>query len=127
MTLPVIRVLLDENVPQAVAVWLSQTRPDWYVSHANEVGLAGRTDPEVFQWAQTNCAVIVTFDEDFADMRTCPLGGHSGVIRLRVWPTTIEKTQAALSRLLAKVPDADIPGNLIIIDHNTVRVRRPSS
>jgi len=120
------RVLLDENVPQAVAVWLSQERPDWRVSHTSEVGLDGRPDTEILEWARVNCAVVITFDEDLADRRTCPLGTHSGVIRLRVWPTTIEETQTALSRLLANVVDEDIPGSLIIIDQNAIRVRRPS-
>ena len=121
-----IRVLLDENVPQAVAAWLSQARPDWQISHTNEVGLGGHSDAEVLDWARENCAVIITFDEDFADVRTCPLGAHSGVVRLRVWPTTIEETQAALSRLFATVPDADILGNLVIVDQHAIRVRRPS-
>jgi predicted nuclease of predicted toxin-antitoxin system len=121
---PGIRVLLDENVPQTVAAWLSQARPDWRVSHTNEVGLSGRSDIEILQWARENCAVVITFDEDLADRRTCPLGTHCGVIRLRVWPTTVEETQAALSRLLTRAADTDIPGSLIIINQRDIRIRR---
>jgi hypothetical protein len=62
-----------------------------------------RSDREVFDWAQARQAIIIIFDEDFADQRSFPVGGHHGVVRLRVWPTTIEETQDALERLLGEV------------------------
>jgi len=89
-----------------------------------EVGLDGRPDEEVFRWAQANQAMIITYDEDFADARLFPLGSHFGVVRLRVWPTTIEETEAALERLLTQVPEADLPGSLVIIDREKIRLRR---
>jgi len=46
-----------------------------------------------------------------------PLGQHHGVIRLRLWPTTIENTQEALGRLLIQVQEKDLINNLIIIDN----------
>jgi hypothetical protein len=52
------------------------------------------------------------------------MGSHAGIIRLRVWPTTIEETQDALERLLAEVPDAELAGALVIIDRDAIRVRR---
>jgi hypothetical protein len=66
----------------------------------------------------------VTFDEDFADQRSFPMGSHAGIIRVRVWTTTIEETQDALERLLAEVPDAELAGALVIIDRDAIRVRR---
>jgi len=80
-------------------------------------------DGELFAWAQQRQAVIVTLDEDFADQRTFPLGSHAGIIRLRVWPTTIEETQDALARLLAEVPDSELARALVIIDREAIRVR----
>jgi hypothetical protein len=53
-----------------------------------------------------------------------PLGSHHGVIRLRLWPTTVETTRAALERLLSQVPVADWPESLIIIDQEKIRLRR---
>jgi hypothetical protein len=46
------------------------------------------------------------------------------VIRLRVWPTTVELTEDALGRLLATTPDEALPGGLIIIDNAKIRIRR---
>lgn len=119
-----LKILLDQNVPLAVAEWLRDQRPDWEVQHVNELGFRGRSDDFLYQWAQENEAIIITFDEDFADARMYPLGRHHGIIRLRVWPTTVEVTQDALARLLADLPEADWRDSLIIIDNQKIRVRR---
>jgi predicted nuclease of predicted toxin-antitoxin system len=91
----------------------------------SQVALDGRPDSEVFNWAQENGYLIVTFDEDFADQRSFPVGQHYGVIRLRVWPTTIEETQNGLSRLLEQSDDSELAGSLVIIGQHHIRVRRP--
>ena len=116
-------VLLDQNVPRPVMKWLQRLRPSWTVHHASDVGLEGKDDREVFEWAQDHQAIIITFDEDFADQRSFPVGEHHGVIRLRVWPTTIEETQIALGRLLSEVRDEELMGALVIIDRTRIRVR----
>ncbi len=119
-----LRLLLDQNIPLDVARWLRGRKPDWQVWHTNEVGLRGQPDTEIFIWAQSQRAAIATYDEDFADARTFALGPHFGIIRLRVWPTTIEETQKALERLCLSLSDAEIAGSLIIIDRQRIRVRR---
>jgi len=120
----VLTVLLDQNVPRAIAPWLRAHRPQWTVFHTSDAMLSGRPDEELFAWAQQRQAVIITFDEDFADQRAFPLGSHAGIIRLRVWPTTIEETQNALERLLAEVPDMELTRALVIIDREAIRIRR---
>lgn len=98
-------------------------RPSWDVHHAADVGLAGKHDREVYEWAQARRAVIITFDEDFADRRSFPVREHHGIVRLRVWPTTVEETQAALERLLPEVPEGGLKGALVVIDRTGIRVR----
>ena len=119
-------ILLDQNVPLAVGEWLRKRRRKWTVHHVNELGFAGRDDAFLFRWAQREDAIVVTFDEDFADARTYPLGRHCGVIRLRVWPTSTEVATAAIQRLLDQLPSPQWPGSLIIIDNRKIRVRRPT-
>ena len=99
-------VVLYQNIPPAISDYLRIQRPDWTISHVQDLGLSGATDQAIFEWAQQNGAIVVTFDEDFADTRMYPIGSHAGVIRLRVWPTTIEATEAALGRLLITTADA---------------------
>jgi predicted nuclease of predicted toxin-antitoxin system len=117
-------VVLDENIPPAVAGFLARKRPDWVVRHVRDIGLRGAPDAAVFDWAQRNESIVLTFDEDFADARMFPVGTHSGVIRLRVWPTTVEAVEAALDRLLDTTEDPALRGSLVIIDRSRVRIRR---
>lgn len=53
-----------------------------------------------------------------------PVGSHAGASRLRVWPATIEATAEGLRRVLALVADEDLPGSLVIVDYQRIRVRR---
>jgi len=117
-------VLLDQNVPRAIAQWLRSLRPHWTIYHTSDVALSGQSDEEIFIWAQSRQAIIITFDEDFADQRSFPVGSHAGIIRLRVWPTTIEETQEALHRLLGEIPDAELARALVIVDRDAIRIRR---
>ena len=99
-------------------------KPDWDVRHVIDVGLDGATDDAIFRWAQDSNSIVITFDDDFADARMYPAGSHAGVVRLRVWPTTIEETELALTRLFASVADEDLPGSLVIVDRIKIRIRR---
>lgn len=120
-------VLLDQNVPREIGPWLSKQRPSWRVLHTSQVELSLASDRDIFVWAQQMRALVVTFDEDFADVRFLPGGSHCGVIRLRVWPTTVEETERALARLLEQVADDEMAGALIIIDRFRIRIRKPRS
>jgi predicted nuclease of predicted toxin-antitoxin system len=119
-----LRILLDQNVPVAVAEWPRRQRPGWRVDHVIELGFAGRPDEFLYRWAQENHSLVITFDEHFADARFYGLGPHHGVVRLRVWPTTVEATISALSRLLEKVPEGTWRANLIVVDNQKIRIRR---
>jgi predicted nuclease of predicted toxin-antitoxin system len=116
-------VLLDQNVPRVVASWLKAVKPTWTVFHTNDVGLSGKPDEEVFAWAQRTAAVIISFDEDFADGRSFSSQDHHGIVRLRVWPTTIEETEQALERLVNEVAEDELTQALIIVDRTRIRVR----
>ena len=118
------RILLDQNVPQALSEWLEEKLPGWEIQHVNELGFQGKTDEFLFLWAQENGAIIVTYDEDFADSRFYPLGHHHGIVRLRVWPTTIEQTQKAMERLIADLSPSKWRDCLIIIENKKIRVRK---
>ena len=120
-----LKILLDQNIPLSVAAWFRSRRPEWDIHHVNELGFKGKPDAFLYRWAQENKAIIVTYDEDFADARFYPLGEHHGIIRLRVWPTTIEKSQEALDRLLNDLPYSEWEKSLVIIDNKKIRFRKP--
>jgi predicted nuclease of predicted toxin-antitoxin system len=116
-------LLFDQNVPPEAADFVRQARPHWSITHTRDLGLARAPDEIILQRAQKTGSIIITFDEDFADTRMFPVGSHAGVIRLRVWPTTVEQAISALTRLMQAVPENQWPGSLIIIDDQRIRVR----
>ncbi len=116
-------LLLDENIPILIIKWLKSFRPLWKVNHVSKLGLNGKSDAKIFEWAQKNKAIIITFDEDFSDKRLFSSKNHSGIIRLKVWPTTLEETQSALKRLFECVKEEELKGALVIIDSNKIRIR----
>jgi predicted nuclease of predicted toxin-antitoxin system len=119
-----LHLLLDQNIPEEITRWLREKFSLWKVTHVKEIKLDGRPDPEIFRWAQTNQAIVISYDEDFADTRSFPLGSHHGIVRLRVWPTTVEETRTAIERLLTQGATADLSGSLVIVDREKIRLRR---
>lgn len=86
-------VILDENIPLSIAAFLNSRRPEWDVQHIRDIGLRGAPDATIFEWAQQHQAIVLTFDEDFADTRMYPAGTHAGVIHLRVWPPPLSRSK----------------------------------
>ena len=121
----VLQILLDQNIPRAIGRWLQESKPEWEIAHTSEVGLDGSTDLIVIQWAQEHEFVVLTFDEDFTDQRGIGASNHHGIIRLRVWPTSVEEIIRALQRLIESVETQEISGALIIVGRNNIRVRPP--
>lgn len=117
------RVLLDQNIPREIGSWLAGVRPQWQVSHVAEEGLAGAPDVRIFEAAQVLEAVICTYDEHFTDSRLFSLP-HAGVVRLNVWPTTVEATREALLRLMRQVPEGELRNSIVVVDRNRIRIRR---
>lgn len=115
--------LLDENVPVAVVPWLKELGLSVEIEHVLYIGLGGKPDRDIYEWAQLNRAVVITFDEDFADLRLFPFG-HHGVIRLRVWPTTVVETQNALRRLFEAASIEELSCALTIVDPSKIRIKR---
>jgi len=120
----VLKILLDQNLPYKVVEWLAAERPTWEIHHVKDLGFEGKADDFLYRWAQETKSIIITYDEDFADSRMYPLGDHHGIVRLRVWPTTLEKTCSAIARLLQTSEEKEWRGSLIIIDNQKIRIRR---
>ncbi len=115
-------ILLDQNIPHETTEWLRAKLPDAEVNHAFDLGLATWDDHAIFEFAQQRQALIITYDEDFADQRLFPVGSHFGIVRLRVEPTTSEETISALSRLFTLYEPVEIHGRLTIVQRSRIRI-----
>jgi predicted nuclease of predicted toxin-antitoxin system len=115
--------VIDEDMPRSTAAALRA------VEHATldvrDVGLRGDGDAEVFAFAQSRGAVLVTADKGFANVLRFAPGSHSGLIVLRV-PNELPTQQVnqELLRALLDLRDEDLKGTLVIVEVGRTRIRR---
>jgi len=81
-----LKLYLDQMFRMDVAQALRDEGHD--VVRASEVGQARADDQQILQKAIAENRILVTLDEHFGDWVILPLSRHSGVIRLKVNPTT---------------------------------------
>ena len=82
----IFRLYLDQMLRYEVAQALRDEGHD--VLRATEVGQARADDHQILQKAISENRVLITLDEHFGDWVILPLSEHSGVIRLKINPTT---------------------------------------
>lgn len=121
-----LRVLVDENLPRSLSLGLREAGV--HALDVRDEGLTGKTDREVFEFAVAQTLTIITRDREFGNFLLFPLGSHSGVVIVR-YPTTMKP--AALSRAIVEalrsIPEAEILGNLVILEPTRIRFRPKGS
>jgi predicted nuclease of predicted toxin-antitoxin system len=118
-------IKLDENLPSALAERLREAGFD--VETVADENMSGTPDPNLLQVATAEQRILLTFDLDFADIRTYPPGSHTGIVVFRLrdqrWATLREPTE----RLIASGLLNGWTGGLAIVDEKRTRLRNPPS
>jgi predicted nuclease of predicted toxin-antitoxin system len=76
------KIKLDENLPFRLAIPLRDLGHD--VHTAQEEGLTGHSDGEVWDTAQKELRFLITQDLDFSDLRQFAPGSHYGILLVRL-------------------------------------------
>jgi len=115
--------LIDEDMNRSVAKVLEELGHQ--VRDVRDEGLRGRSDEEVFKFAQSQRAVILTADLGFGDTSRFPLGSHHGIVVAR-FPNELStaKLNVELAKSLKGLTDQDLKGNLIVLSPGRVRIMR---
>ncbi|MFM9843915.1 MAG: DUF5615 family PIN-like protein [Dongiaceae bacterium] len=111
---------LDENLPDAARELLRTAGHD--AATAREEGLAGTDDDTLLTTAAGEGRVLVTLDQDFANVRRYDPADTAGIIVLRLRDQTlpiIRRTVVRLADLLSREP---VSGRLWILDESRLRV-----
>jgi len=116
---------LDENIPADLLSDLSATGHDAVT--CDQEGIGGSEDSAIAAHARDEGRILVTFDLDFSDIRRYPPGAHPGIIILRLRSQDILSCRAAFSRVMNLIPEADLRGNVVIVEDTRVRIRRAES
>jgi predicted nuclease of predicted toxin-antitoxin system len=115
------RFVVDENLPQAIAGWLSSQ--GFWAEHITQVSLRGASDDRVFRYAQQQGAILVTRDKGFGDERRFPSGTHCGIILLRLKDWRRQNILKRLQEALSQLKGRSLQGKLVIVGEAKVRVR----
>jgi predicted nuclease of predicted toxin-antitoxin system len=115
--------LIDEQLPRSLARDI--VGAGWVGVHVVDVGLQGHADDRVLRYAIEGDLVLITCDMGFADIRRFPIGTRSGILVGR-FPDelSIDARKRILLDAIRSLDLRRIPGNLVVIEPGSVRIRR---
>jgi len=121
-----LKFLIDEDMPRSTARVLNEK--NYEAVDVRDCGLRGKSDEEVFAYAQRSGAVLITGDMGFANIIHFPIGSHTGII-VAHYPNEMSPAEINRQMLAAfeTLHEADFTGNLIILDPGRMRIRRSSA
>lgn len=116
------KIFADECVYSATTKSLRDLGHD--VETAQEAGLSGHEDQELLQYAIQQNRILISIDMDFSNAVRFVPSTHSGIIILKIRPSTIDNVHQVLSQFLRGNAEEEIHHSLVIIDKTKYRVRR---
>ncbi|MBA4312249.1 MAG: hypothetical protein C0417_06435 [Chlorobiaceae bacterium] len=120
-----IKILLDQNIPEPVTDWLQKEVGDKAtITSTRILNLQRMTDEEIFYFCQNHRMIIVTYDEDFQNPLVIPNIPGCGVVRLNIYPTGLKQTQEALRRLLDRHSIEIWERASIVVDPKKIRYQK---
>ncbi len=117
------RFLVDEDMPRSTAKILRERGNE--ALDVRDCGLRGKSDAEVFAFAQKNETVLITGDMGFANILQFPPGGHAGIV-VAHYPNEMSPMEINRQIIFAfdTLNESDFRGNLIMLDPGRMRIRR---
>ena len=112
----------DENIPLEVVDLLRAAGHD--AQSVFDESLSGRTDGRIASVCKQENRTLITLDTDFADIRTYRPEDYPGLLVLRLAKQSAPEVLRVIRRLLTILKTADCRGQLWIVEHDRIRVRR---
>lgn len=113
---------LDENVAASAGHLLTAAGHD--VATVRQQGLTGVPDGHVAAVCRAEGRALVTEDLDFSDIRAYPPADHAGIVVLRLPSPDRNAVCRAIGVFLAQLDADDLPGKLVIVDVDRIRIRQ---
>ena len=118
------RILADENIQEPTLRFLRELGHN--VLGVNEAGLKSAPDADIFQQAQREQRVVLTYNCDFADIRDLAGKDHHGVIRLRIENQRIGYAHPLIKEALEKLRGLNLRNSLVTVMDDRLRIRKTS-
>jgi len=118
-----LKFVIDEDMPRSTAKVLTEN--GFNCLDIRDHGLRGKTDKEIFEFAQKEEAILLTGDMGFSNIIFFPPGTHHGIFIVH-FPTEISTKELNKHILTAlnELSEVDLKGNLVILEPGRIRIRR---
>lgn len=117
------RFLIDEDLPRSTTHALREA--GFETQDVRDVGLRGKTDEAVYDYAQRQRLTIVTADRGFGNISRFPLGKHCGIVVLRpLDEIDVAARNSSLVAAVKRLQPSDLLGNVIVVREESIRIRR---
>ncbi len=116
-----LKFLIDQNISSETTKFLCSLNIG--LEDVRDIGLKGRPDDEIYEYARKNNLIIITFDQEFA-FNFMNKRDLIGVIILRIHPQILEVVNNTLKGFFEKIKEENIKGNIVIIEKGRVRIKR---
>ena len=115
------RFLADHNIARSTVEALLDLGHE--VTTLRSVGLQAAEDGTVINFAKKNNFILITFDQDFADLLSYSPNKYSGIIVLKI-PSELPKVvNSTLKRFLMRPQLPKLSGKLIVLEPTRFRLR----
>lgn len=116
------KFLVDEDLPRSTSRMLKEN--GFEVFDVRDVGLRGASDSEVFDFAQSKKATLLTADLDFSNPLLFSARSSAGIVIIRLpADISIELMNKEILRALNSVSEEDVTNNVLIIEAGRIRLR----
>ncbi len=119
------RLKLDENLPESLVPVLTGLGHN--VDNVRREGLVGRSDPDIWQAAQSGGRFLITQDLDFSDLRKYAPGTHQGLLLLRIRLPGRRALAMRVSKVFQSENVESWARCFVLVTDRKIRIRRPRS
>jgi predicted nuclease of predicted toxin-antitoxin system len=117
------KIKLDENLPFSLAIPLRGLGHD--VHTAQDEGLTGHPDREIWEVAQNESRFLITQDLDFSDLRQFAPGSHHGILLVRLRSPSRGNLAARVAELFQTENVAGWAGCFVVATERKLRLLNP--
>jgi len=115
------KFLADQDVYGITTAFLEGLGHD--VVRAVQLGLAQAEDAELLRVAHEQGRIVLTRDRDFGAL-VFVQGGGTGVIYVRILPSTQNAVHAQLERVLTLYSETELQSSFIVVEPGRHRIRK---
>jgi len=116
-----LKIKIDENLPVEAAEWLNLSGHD--AKTVFDQKLSGNPDTAIITICKKEERALITFDNDFSDIRKYPPSEYFGIIVLRLRNQSKNSTLKIIKRLTHILSRELVFRHLIIVGDKQLRIR----